>query len=621
MGLLNIKPMTRREPEVLALGFALSCGDALTGRSRLGNRLRKAVSCVGAVSLLAFGGIAFNSAMLPAHAQSAEASDNDVELDVTNANILSVVELLRKPGGTQFIISGDTKLFRPVTVHVSGPLPKVLKYVSDSAGASITKDEFGVYTISPEGAVKATVVSANTTAESNGDALATQKSAEPEHIEKIAVTYVDPAFIMSVLQVPQRHIDSPYKSDLQIYGHGLFDVDSSMKGIPSIVRTSEYSNAVANTSSFGDPSNSVSGVPGMSGTAGDAAANRATSTVGLPSEQFTGMGGMGGLGGMDQGAGLTGGQGGLGGGPNGQNGRANIRPDGISSIIGIAEQNMLLVKGTAEAIGELRAIVQMLDVPAKQVQVKVEMVTATENDIDQFGINYDLIPIPGLEASFQPVGNSDSTNVQGSTTLSYTYGNLSAKLQALLSSSRGRDDDAETITLTNNVAGSIMTVTEVPYTTSNTVTSNSSTNTNTTTNYVAVATGITVLAKVNGDNTVTIRVVPQISSIDAYSSTNAPTVVSQNVITVQTVGNGETFVMGGITTKTDNNARYEIPILGEIPIIGSIFRSRDASHAEKEQLWFVTPTVLPLPGKTTTGEEVNPEVNGVASVGVGAVTP
>jgi Flp pilus assembly secretin CpaC len=74
------------------------------------------------------------------------------------------------------------------------------------------------------------------------------------------------------------------------------------------------------------------------------------------------------------------------------------------------------------------------------------------------------------------------------------------------------------------------------------------------------------------------------------------------------------MVLGGLVSKNDSNARVYVPFLGNLPIIGSLFRTRNLNNADTELLIFVTPTVLPYPGQYDTP---TPAVD----TGVGAVTP
>jgi type II secretory pathway component HofQ len=67
---------------------------------------------------------------------------------------------------------------------------------------------------------------------------------------------------------------------------------------------------------------------------------------------------------------------------------------------------------------------------------------------------------------------------------------------------------------------------------------------------------------------------------------------SQAVFTVRRIRNGETLVIGGLITRSDNRATTKIPLLGDLPVIGQFFRSRERNIVETELLIFVTATIL-----------------------------
>jgi general secretion pathway protein D len=67
------------------------------------------------------------------------------------------------------------------------------------------------------------------------------------------------------------------------------------------------------------------------------------------------------------------------------------------------------------------------------------------------------------------------------------------------------------------------------------------------------------------------------------------------------VGSGQTIVVGGITDSTDTQNSSGIPILKDLPFVGSLFRSRRQVKNNNESLFFFTPTLLPDPVATGGG--------------------
>ena len=71
-----------------------------------------------------------------------------------------------------------------------------------------------------------------------------------------------------------------------------------------------------------------------------------------------------------------------------------------------------------------------------------------------------------------------------------------------------------------------------------------------------------------------------------------PSIDTKQVKTQVLVENGETVVLGGVFTSTNNNDRRSVPVLGDIPYLGNLFKSKSVSSKKRELLIFVTPKIL-----------------------------
>ena len=74
-----------------------------------------------------------------------------------------------------------------------------------------------------------------------------------------------------------------------------------------------------------------------------------------------------------------------------------------------------------------------------------------------------------------------------------------------------------------------------------------------------------------------------------------PSINTNEIQTRVLVGNGETVVLGGILQEDANDAERKTPLLGDLPVIGSVFRRRITRQDQQELLVFVTPTLVSQP--------------------------
>jgi type IV pilus assembly protein PilQ len=72
------------------------------------------------------------------------------------------------------------------------------------------------------------------------------------------------------------------------------------------------------------------------------------------------------------------------------------------------------------------------------------------------------------------------------------------------------------------------------------------------------------------------------------------------------VANGETIVVGGFIRKNDSNSYQRIPILSDLPLVGTLFRTRARQTEDRELLIFITPTIIGNSGAGTLGDSLMP---------------
>jgi general secretion pathway protein D len=558
-------------------------------------RVSKIVFALALFAVIAFPALNLSSQAKADDSAPQESTGRTIDLDILNANLLSVVRSLKLESGAQIVVEGGASAYSTVSVTVSGPIESVLNYVAMSAGATVTHNADGVYVLRPIGAAATTDAVDSSGAGSqptvtpavDNQVLAAQDN-EPKHWERIRLQYVSPKFVLMELNDKDGERgatpdDDAIKNELTYEQEPHVTIPQQPFTLNSELTGQQVQPTVPNGQN-------------ISGGSGATQANYSESNQSSQAQQFVPQfqqgGGAGGGFGNVGGAGGFPGAGGGGGGAAG--GGASLRPAGVNLIIADNQDNSLLVEGTAEGITDLRNIIQLLDVPAKQVQIKAEFITAAVTTIDQFGINFQLVPAPNLSTSF--TGNTST----GTSVVEFAQGNLVAELQAQLSTNSSKVVSAPLVTTTNNTTASITFQEQIPYVTSTTNVTGSGTATQSQgVGFLNVVSALTVTPQVNGDNSVTMQInLPESNVTPSADTSLPPTTQSQTISTLRTVADGETMVLGGLVSKTDSNARVSVPFLGNLPVIGSLFRTRNVNDADTELLIFITPTVLPYPGQT-----------------------
>jgi general secretion pathway protein D len=519
----------------------------------------------------------FSPLLLPAYADWQQPADSGktVDLDLVDADLHVVVATIQHQTGAEIVIQDGAQAYKHVTVQLhDATLPKVLRYVALSAGADVARSDDGVYVFKPA-------------AQQVAYADAPKVNTDNYHYYKLVLQHAVPKEVLYTMGWDQDvRITNPY-------------TDAAPPILTPQQQLNEAKSSIEIMNNGGNDSTAPS-VPAARGSVGPSAANRSVdeSQNGDQAHQFPGGfgGGYPGGGFPGAGGGAFPGQGfpgpggfqnnqpGFGARPGGQGGL----PEGVDHIYAIQGDNSLLIHATPEAFARIREIVKNLDIAPRQVQIKVEFVTASVNDVDSFGIQYSLIPFPGISTSSTLAGNGGNTSYH----INIASGNLVASMEAQLTNGRGKLVQSPIITTTNNVPAEIAFHQYIPVENQNSIVTNGSGAVATSTTYIDAPTQLQVTPRINSDDTVTLLLTPSLSSVSATTPGTAPQVSQQQLQTLRTVHNGETMVLGGLVTKSELNQSTRIPILSDLPIIGSAFRSRNKTVSDSELLIFVTPTII-----------------------------
>ncbi len=119
--------------------------------------------------------------------------------------------------------------------------------------------------------------------------------------------------------------------------------------------------------------------------------------------------------------------------------------------------------------------------------------------------------------------------------------------------------------------------------------------------YQKVGVGLTVTPFITADGLVEMIIDPSISSVDDTLQTqisaniSVPAIKLEEADTVAVVPDGQTVIIGGLMQDTKIVNETKIPLLGDIPVLGNLFKRKQKSDGKQELLIFLTPHVVPIP--------------------------
>lgn len=265
------------------------------------------------------------------------------------------------------------------------------------------------------------------------------------------------------------------------------------------------------------------------------------------------------------------------------------------SIVTDTRTNTLIMNDTADKIEQLKQILKQLDSPVKQVMVEARIVRTSIDFTNELGVSWGLTK-PTSTSSWDngTYTNSGSLSVDlGATT---SYGSLSLGLLRLGSSildlqlaASQSDGKSEILSTPKVMTGDkqeavIRSGLKIPYQTT-------SANSGTTTTFQDAVLELKVVPSITPDGKVQMKL--DISKDTLGILTDAGYAIDTNKLQTHVlVGDGETVVLGGLYEDEQTNTVKKVPLLGDIPMFGVLFRNSAKTISKRELLIFITPRIV-----------------------------
>jgi type IV pilus assembly protein PilQ len=110
---------------------------------------------------------------------------------------------------------------------------------------------------------------------------------------------------------------------------------------------------------------------------------------------------------------------------------------------------------------------------------------------------------------------------------------------------------------------------------------------------IRVGTSLSITPWTGGNGEITSRVTCEVSNIvDINPETGIPRLSTRRAEANVRARDGETIIIGGLTQRQTERVERKIPILGDLPLIGGLFRSKSSRSIETELVIFLTPRVI-----------------------------
>ncbi len=272
-------------------------------------------------------------------------------------------------------------------------------------------------------------------------------------------------------------------------------------------------------------------------------------------------------------------------------------------------KNALVIMATPDDYKRLLRVVQALDVQPDQVFIEATIAEVTLNDQLNFGVRWffqsgkSAIGLSDL-AGVTPAPNNGSTgsNVLGAAVGSafpgFSYAlqtsNAMATINALNTITKVNILSTPSLTVLDNRQATLQVGDQVPITTFSASTINSNGAYFNGTQYLATGVILSITPHISENGTVMLELEQEVSNVSADTPANAtnPTIQQRQVKTQVMVGDGESLMLGGLIQDQRTKAATQMPILGDIPVVGNAFKQKSDQIQKSELLIMITPHII-----------------------------
>ncbi|MHB1173804.1 MAG: type IV pilus secretin PilQ [Sulfuriferula sp.] len=275
------------------------------------------------------------------------------------------------------------------------------------------------------------------------------------------------------------------------------------------------------------------------------------------------------------------------------------------------QTNSLIVSDTPSKQDEVRALLKLIDIPAKQVMIEARVVVAEDGFSRQLGVRFGVQH--GRTGDSVGVSNSAANAASGITSgvngaapfnvdlpiksaagtlglslINLGSGNLvSLELSALEADNRGKIISNPRVVTSNQRPAVILQGTQIPYITPGTA------NSPPTVTFKDAFLCLLVNPQILNNDSVILNVEVQKDAVGAsLPGTVTPPINTKRVKTQVRLKDGETAVLGGIFEQNVRTDVSKVPLLGDIPVFGNLFKTTSKQNAKTELLIFLTPRVI-----------------------------
>ena len=271
------------------------------------------------------------------------------------------------------------------------------------------------------------------------------------------------------------------------------------------------------------------------------------------------------------------------------------------------ETNVLMVRETTNAIQEIRDTLRRFDVEVEQVLIEARLVNATSNVTKDLGVKWGfgyndvdngkgwIVSQDHSSIDFSSTSPTDGLNVDlgatatnvGQIAIGFAPGAstlIGLELSALEADGKAEIVSQPKILTTNGKKALIQSGSEIPYQTVEDGEVNIE--------FKDVVLSLDVTPRINPGDRIAMELLIKQDSIGQVLANGELSIDNNELQTTVVVPDGQTIVLGGVFKNETSDSVNKVPLLGDLPIMGALFRNKESTSEKTELLIFITPKLV-----------------------------
>ncbi|WP_423678935.1 secretin N-terminal domain-containing protein [Undibacterium sp. WLHG33] len=273
---------------------------------------------------------------------------------------------------------------------------------------------------------------------------------------------------------------------------------------------------------------------------------------------------------------------------------------GSKIVVNNATNSLIIQGGGADQYRQWMSLLAELDKPTKSALIDVMVAEVTAGTANTLGVDWNFRnakTAAGGVSGTVTSGNAGS----GSGGLTFSFLNSAGLMRADISALASKNDaqilSSPKLVARNGETATIQVADEVPILTSTTTTPGSIISGATTTNTIQYRTAgmiLRVRPVINSGNRIDLDISQEVSNVKSLSSgaITSPTIGTRKVDTKLTLRDGSTVMLAGLISNDNSSSDAGVPLLKDIPGVGSLFKTETTNKNKKELIILITPYII-----------------------------